>query len=174
MNAEMTTAARIISIIIVIIPLIILVAIIYHFLKGPIARIGMMKNIKTAHGTLMFTLPAMRSVTGAVSDGYSISSSGEFFSHYHTENFSYPCGLRVLMMLEEKIDGKLFLEMYGLPHDDQEDPFKKYPHYLHQGTVCYVTDRKGTNYYIDFVPDPIYEQGAVRGTVAWYKKQKFG
>ena len=174
MNTEAITAADVIMFLFTAIVVSIIAFTLYRCLKGPVARIGMMKNIKSAHGTLMFTLPAMRSATGIVSDGYSISSSGEFFSHYHTENFSYPCGLRVLMMLEEKIDGKLFLEMYGLPHDDQEDPFKKYPHYLHQGTVRYVTDRKGTNYYIDFVPDPIYEQGAVRGTVAWYKKQKSG
>ena len=78
------------------------------------------------------------------------------------------------MMLDEEIDDKKFLEMYGLPHEDQEDPYKKYPQHLHRGTVRYVTDRQGTNYYLDFKPDPIIEQGPERGTVAWYKKQKFG
>ena len=174
MNAEATPAANVIMFLFIAIVVSVIAFILYRCLKDPITRIGMMKNIKTAHGSLMFTIPVMRSGTSTVSDGYSISSSGEFFSHYRTESFSYPCGLRVLMMLDEEIDDKKFLEMYGLPHEDQEDPYKKYPQHLHRGTVRYVTDRKGTNYYLDFKPDPIIEQGPERGTVAWYKKQKFG
>lgn len=174
MRAEATTAANVIMFLFIAIVVSVIAYILYSCLKGPVARIGMMKNIRTAHGTLMFSLPAMRSGTRTVSDGYSISSSGEYFSHYHTESVAYPYGLKVMMMLDEKIDGKSILEMYGLPHEDQEDPYKKYPIHLRYGTVRYVTDRRGTNYYLDFTPDPIFEQGPKRGTVAWYKKQKFG
>lgn len=174
MFAEMTTAAKVIAFIVIAVPLAVIITIVYRFLEGPIARIGMMKNIKTAHGDLMVSIPEFKTSSAIVSNGYSISTSGDFFFHYQNKEISSPCGLHVGILLDEAINGLPWLDTYGLPNQKQEDPYKKYPIGMHRGTIYYATDRNGRNYYINFEPDPVEAPAPKPGTVEWYKKKMFG
>lgn len=130
-------------------------------LKESFEKRGMMNNIKTVHGYLCNSITLTRRESRAEATGFSVDSSGNMYDHYGYHTYNKPIGFMLkfapgitkdqLMVCEPKLTD--LMDVYSLNKNQQDPcPYLVKP-FSEIGTLSYVTDKNGKNYFVGFTPD---------------------
>ena len=142
---------------------IIIAALISRKIKKDDEYRAMMSKVYTTHGHIkMYTLNTELQL-GIDGTGYSVSSSGETFTHTTYKPYRAITGFTIHFMENFVMDDLRFKRYDEQPvtefislSKDQENPCVKYRGQgidIYDGTLSYVIDSKGTKRFLSFTPD---------------------
>lgn len=124
----------------------------------------MMKQVYTVRGHILKSTLDTKRKTCIDHVGGSITSSGEYITHYSYGAYDAMTGFALHFhegfSLYDKLHGKRFSEdgpvtVFHSLSKEQADPFLQYTGdiYKHDGTLSYVIDKNGVKYFLSFTPD---------------------
>ena len=127
-------------------------------------KVAMMQHVYTIHGRLRPYTNIKDYESYVRSAGFGVSSSGDLTNYYSYA--SCPVSVGFIVNLFVDTDHKIH-QFRSLPHASRDDIPGVGIHDPRQliGTVYYVTDKKGVNYFHHFVCDPYDE--SVNGWAFW-------
>jgi len=137
-----------------------------HLIKKADDKRRMMSHVYTTHGHILKSTLNTKPVQGIGNVGESVTSSGEFITHWSYKTYNLKSGFTVhfvenCTMKDMREGRKRFSDqpvtLFNSLRKDQEDPFMK--HYKKDcldtldGTLSYVIDDLGNKLYVSFTPD---------------------